>query len=154
MFRDFLFPTYGNQKTLSILLLAMRLLLGILLLSHGIDKLVNYDVLEYSFPDPLGIGSRTSLLLAIFAELFCSLSFILGFLFRLGAIPMIITMFIAFVFVHDASVVEGELAFVYLMLFIMMYATGPGIYSVDYFLLRNMRRRSSVEKDTVVVPDL
>ena len=32
-----------------------------------------------SFPDPLGVGSQMSLILAIFGELACSLAFIFGF---------------------------------------------------------------------------
>ncbi len=53
-------------------------------MSHGVQKWANYDVMSGSFPDPLGIGSQLSLVLAICGELVCSLAFIFGFLYRLG----------------------------------------------------------------------
>ena len=77
-------------------LLALRLLFGGLLLMHGIMKIIDFDVLSVSFPDPLGIGSTYSLALAIFAEAACSCAFILGLLFRLSLLPMITTMAVAF----------------------------------------------------------
>ena len=33
--------------------------------------------------------------------------------------------------IHEGSIVEGELAFIYLMMFILMYISGPGQYSID-----------------------
>ena len=42
-------------------LLALRLLFGGLLLMHGIMKIIDFDVLSVSFPDPIGIGSTYSL---------------------------------------------------------------------------------------------
>ena len=37
-------------------------------------------------------------MLAIFGELFCSVAFVFGFLYRLSMIPMIVTMAVAFFF--------------------------------------------------------
>lgn len=53
------------------------------------------------FPDPLGVGSRFSLMLAIFGELVCSFGFLIGFLYRLAMIPMIFTMAMAFFVIHS-----------------------------------------------------
>jgi putative oxidoreductase len=61
----------------------------------------------------------------------CSLGFIAGALFRLSMIPMLIVMLTAFVHIHGASIIQGELAFIYLMVFILMYISGPGQFSVD-----------------------
>lgn len=65
------------------------------MLTHGVQKLMSYDELSVSFPDPVGVGSRLSLQLAIFAELLCSLGVITGLLFRLAVIPVIVTMSVA-----------------------------------------------------------
>ena len=128
----FLFPSKPDGITISLLLLALRILFGGLLLSHGIQKWNNYAEMSAVFPDPLGVGSNVSLGLAIFGELACSIGFIFGALYRLAMIPMIFTMCMAFFVIHgnDAFAVK-ELAFIYLMVFIFMYITGPGKFSVD-----------------------
>ena len=38
-----------------------------MLLAHGWPKLANFSTLAKVFPDPLGVGSTASLLLAVFA---------------------------------------------------------------------------------------
>ena len=74
----FLFPTTRYTARASLFLLALRVLFGVLLLSHGIAKVDDFAALSEVFPDPLGLGSRISLTLAIFGELFCSVGFIVG----------------------------------------------------------------------------
>lgn len=119
----------------SVLLLVARIVFGILLMNHGIEKWANYNELLAVFPDPLGIGSHLSLGLAIFAELACSMAFIIGFLYRLAMIPMIITMLVAFFVIHGSDpFVTKELAFVYLVVFLLMYITGPGRFAVDHWI--------------------
>lgn len=89
-FYKFLFPMKPDGTAISLLLLALRLLFGGLLLSHGIQKWTNFESMSAAFPDPLGVGHSVSLGLAIFGELFCSIGFILGALYRLAMIPMIL----------------------------------------------------------------
>ena len=47
---------------------------------------------------------------------------------------MIVSMGVAFFDVHDAMLPEGELSLIYLVVFVVLYITGPGRYSVDYLL--------------------
>ena len=142
MFYSFLFPqSLNGSKKASSLLLGMRIVFGLLLMMHGIQKWSSFDMLAGgAFPDPLGIGSATSVGLAIFAELFCSIAFIVGFLYRLSMIPMIFTMLVAFIFVHKGSIAEGELAAVYLLLFVALYIAGPGKYSLDDCIARALKK--------------
>ncbi len=132
MIYRFLFPSEPSGTKNSLFLLAVRIIFGILLLSHGIQKWSAYSELSSVFPDPLGVGSHISLSLAIFSELICSIGFIFGVLYRLAMIPMIFTMIMAFFVIHakDPFSVK-ELAFVYLVVFIIMYITGPGKYALD-----------------------
>ena len=145
-FYSFLFPRCADEKIFSLFLLAMRLFLGILFMIHGFDKLNHYSELSTVFADPLGIGSRLSLILVLFSELVCSAVFMLGFLYRLGMIPMIIDMLVAFVFAHHGSLAQGELALVYLLSFILMYAVGPGRYSIDFFIDRGLMKMQQSAK--------
>lgn len=130
-----LFPTKPNQNNISFLLLTTRIVFGLLFLSHGVAKWNNFEELSVSFPDPLGVGSSVSLGLAIFGELVCSIGFIIGLLYRLAMIPMIFTMAMASFVIHanDAFAVK-ESALVYLFIFILMYITGPGKFSIDYLI--------------------
>lgn len=129
--KDFLFPQPTDSKGFSLLLLCLRIFFGLMLMMHGLDKLYNYTELCYTFPDPTGIGSEITLLFVIFAELMCSVAFIFGALYRLSMIPMLGVMAVAFLHIHQANIIQGELAFIYLIVLIMMYITGPGQYSID-----------------------
>ena len=82
MIYNFLFPTKPNTTKVSLFLLAVRIIFGILLMNHGIQKWSNFQELSTAFPDPIGLGSSISLGLAIFGELVCSMGFIFGFLYR------------------------------------------------------------------------
>lgn len=144
MIYNFLFPTKPNTAKISLLLLAVRIIFGILLMNHGIQKWSNFQELSTAFPDPIGLGSPFSLGLAIFAELICSMAFIIGFLYRLALVPMIVTMIVAFLVIHTNDVFAvKELAFVYLVVFVLMYITGPGRFSIDYIIGNELRRRKA-----------
>lgn len=136
----FLFPTTRYTARDSLFLLALRVLFGALLLWHGIAKLGDFAALSEVFPDPLGLGSRISLLLAIFAEVLCSIGFIVGAFYRLALIPMIFTMCVALFVVHgnDPFAVK-ELAAVYLAVFVLMYIAGPGGYALDRLIAERLR---------------
>lgn len=142
MIYNFLFPTKPNNTGASLFLLAMRILFGLLLMSHGIQKLSHFHEISLSFPDPLGVGSSLSLGMAIFGELVCSMAFVAGILYRLAMIPMIVTMCIAFFVIHGHDVFAvKELAFVYLAVFILMYIAGPGKFSVDHIIGNELEKR-------------
>ena len=134
MFYDFLFPDHFRGKGTSVLILVLRVFLGVMIMLHGLDKLMNFEALSYTFPNIMGLGSYMSLMIVIFAEFCCSLFLIFGLLVRLMVIPPIITMAVAFVDVHDAEFPEGELSFIYLVLLLILYFIGPGRYSIDYLI--------------------
>lgn len=142
MIYNFLFPTKPDTTGTSLFLLVTRIVFGLLLMSHGIMKFTHFQEMSATFPDPLGVGSTVSLGLAIFAELFCSMGFILGIFYRLAMIPMIFTMAVAFFIIHSNDPFSvKELAFVYLVVFVLMYIAGPGRFSIDYFLGKELIRR-------------
>lgn len=138
----FLFPNRPDTVKASMLVLAARIIFGVLLLTHGMQKISGFQELSTVFPDPLGVGHSTSLMLAIFAELLCSAGFILGFLYRLALIPMIFTMGMAFFVIHgnDPFAIK-ELALVYLVIFTLAYIVGPGLFSVDSLLAKKLNKK-------------
>lgn len=146
MIINFLFPTKSNETKVSLFLLALRLLFGVLLMNHGIQKWSNFEELSLSFPDPLGVGSTLSLVMAIFGEVVCSVAFIIGFFYRLAMIPMTVTMIVAFFVIHANDAFGAkELAFIYLVVFVLMYIVGAGRFSVDYIIGSALHRRRKSE---------
>lgn len=137
-----LFPTEHQGHHYSLVLLALRLLFGGLLLAHGLDKWIHFYELEAIFPDPLGVGSRFSLMLCIFAEVICSCFVILGLLTRVMLIPIVLSMLVALLAVHHGQpFMARELPFLHLMLFLLLMITGPGRYSCDFFIGTHRLRR-------------
>ena len=87
------------------------------------------------FPDPLGLGGTLSMWLALFAEILCSIGFMLGILYRLCLIPMIFTMCVAFFVIHAGDpLMVREPSLMFLSIFVLLYITGPGKYSIDGIL--------------------
>lgn len=127
---ELLFPKVEGTKT-SFLLLASRLVFGLTFASHGLDKLQHFTETAAHFPAPFGMSGEVAVSLSIFGELICGLAFTFGFLTRLALLPMIFTMIVAFTTVHGGSVSGGELAFLYLVIFVLSWFAGAGKFSVD-----------------------
>lgn len=102
--------------------------------------MMNFSVLSDNYPSVFGLGSYTTLMLSIFTEFCCSLFLLTGLITRIVLIPMIISMAVAFFDIHDALLPEGELSLIYLLVFIILFVTGPGRYSVDYILDRRFQK--------------
>lgn len=146
MFYNFLFPKSFRGKGVSLLILLMRIFFGVLFFTHGLDKLMNFNELSYTYPDVLGFGSYMTLMITIFCEFCCSLFLIAGLLVRIMTIPMIIAMGVAFFDVHDAMMPEGELALIYFIMFMILFFVGPGRYSVDYLIDNRFRKETAPDK--------
>lgn len=147
MFYNFLFPQYCRERVVSFILLAVRVFFGVLFFMHGLDKMMNFSALSETFPDVLGFGSYMSLMVAVFCEFCCSLFLIAGLLQRLTLIPMIVSMGVAFFDIHDAMIPEGELALIYFIIFIILFVTGPGRYSLDYVIDNRITRLRNKNED-------
>ncbi len=134
--------TPNSPVPVDVALAFFRIGLCCLMLRHGVPKLLELDARSAEFPDPLGVGHTTSLVLAIFGEVVCSLLLIPGVLVRLTAIPFCITMAVAFLVVHaDQPFGEKELAFLYLFGGVTLLIGGGGRFSVDAWLLPRLRAR-------------
>ena len=144
MFYNFLFPDRFSGKVSSLLILVVRVVFGVLFFMHGVDKMMNFNTLVVGYPSVLGFGSYTTLMVTIFCEFCCSLFLIAGLLERVMTIPMILAMGVAFFDVHDAMMPEGELALIYLIIFIILFFTGPGKFSVDYLIDTRIKKEKKV----------
>ena len=122
----------NNTTSYNLGLLLLRMGFGIMMLTHGIPKLLKMLSGDFSFGDPIGIGETTTLILAVLCEVFFPILVIIGFKTRLSAIPVIITMAVAAFVVHAADPFGiKEKAILYLIGFIAIALLGAGKYSVD-----------------------
>lgn len=132
---------FSSSPYLTNLALALlRISTGSMILTHGWAKISHFSTNLGRFSDPLGLGPATSFQLAVFAEFFCAIFLILGFMTRISLIPLIIMMIVAAFVVHgDDPFNVKEKALLFLVIFITLFLLGPGKYSVDSQI--NERRR-------------
>jgi putative oxidoreductase len=114
-------------------LLAVRLLSGGMMLTHGIPK---FDRLfgegPVKFADPFGLGPEISLGLVLFAEVGCSLLVMAGFKTRWATFPLLFTMLMAAFYAHGSDPFsDKELSLTFFTLFLSILISGGGRLSVD-----------------------
>lgn len=125
---------FNRENFASAGLLLLRVGIGCLMLVHGVAKIQGFGEMSAAFPDPIGLGSKLSLIMAIGAEVGCSILLIVGLGTRLAAIPLAFTMLVALFIVHSADPWQAkELAATFLLVYVSLILTGPGRFSLDQF---------------------
>ncbi|RZO51654.1 MAG: DoxX family protein [Sandaracinaceae bacterium] len=121
------------KLSLDVGLLVLRVTIGsMMLLGHGLPKLMTFGEKLHRFPDPIGVGSEASLTLAVFAEVVCAGLIAVGFATRLATIPLLVTMLVAALVIHgDDPWARKEFALLYAVPALTLLLTGPGKLSVD-----------------------
>ncbi len=113
-------------------ILLLRIVFGVLMMSHGYDKLTGFTETAKNMPSFLGMGSAITAALVVFAEFFCAMFIVLGLFTRLAAIPLVITMGYALFKAHNSEVFgDGEMATLFLAAYVTLLIIGPGKISVD-----------------------
>lgn len=116
-------------------LLVLRLTFGgSMVLLHGWGKIAKFETLFDTFPDPIGLGSRASYVLAAGGEFLGASLIVLGLFTRFAALWVGVVMAIAFFVAHGAVLSgprSGEMALLYLGAFLVLLTCGGGRYSLD-----------------------
>jgi putative oxidoreductase len=135
-------------------ILFLRLILGVIFLAHGSQKLLGwfggYGVAgtlgffaKMGIPTPLGYA-------AIFAEFFGGLMLLLGLFSRLGAFAIGVNMAVAILKVHLAKGFFNPTGFEFPLMLLVSAVTvflyGPGLYSVDASLFGRIEEPRTEEK--------
>ena len=141
-----LFSSHPINFSFGILLI--RIIIGVLMAFYGYEKLTHFEEMaasefwakNVSF---LGMTGKIPLALTIFAEFFCSILLIFGLFTRLALIPLVICMSYIIVNVAQMTVInkgdngtEINTAFVYLIIYIALFFTGAGNFSIDKLIAR------------------
>lgn len=121
----------------------IRLIIGLLMAFYGYEKLIHFDemaasdfwVKNVSF---LGMSGKFPLALTIFAEFFCSLFLIVGLFTRINLFFLMFCMAYIFLVIFPFSILnKGDNgyqfndAFVYFVIYLGLFFTGAGKYSLD-----------------------
>jgi putative oxidoreductase len=133
-------------------LTALRVGVGIILIAHGLQKLVDMGGTAQAFagmgiPEPM-----IAVYLAIAGELLGGLGLLLGFLTRLAALGPLCVMLTAIWFVHFGKGLfaqSGGWEYPLTLLLVSLYfvARGAGVISIDHAIWRaRARRRPRVER--------
>ena len=121
----------SNSLQNNIGLLVLRVGVSAMMLTHGLPKLLNLISGDFSFGDPLGLGSTVTLILTVIAEALCPVLIIFGIRTRLTAIPPAFAMAVAAFIVHDTDpFATKEKALLFLVAFIAIALLGPGKYAI------------------------
>ena len=135
-------------------LLLLRGIIGIQMALYGYDKILKFNTsIASDFWGKqihfLGQTGAFPLSLTIFAELCCSILLLFGLLTRLSLIPLMFCMAFIVVSVEKFNIIslgnagyEISHALVYLVMYVVLYLTGPGKYSLDYWLERGRQVRN------------
>ncbi len=127
-------------------LLLIRIIIGLLMAFYGYEKLIHFNEMAASDfwsknVNFLGMSGSIPLALTVFAELFCSLFLIAGFLTRINLFFLLFCMAYIFLVIFPFSILDkGDNgyqfndAFVYFMIYLGLFFTGAGKYSLDHKL--------------------
>jgi len=95
------------------------------IVNGGTDKFINF----------LGMGPHASMALSMTAEFFFAMFVVFGLFTRFSTIFLIINMAVAFFVAHAGDpFIERELSFLYMIIFLMLFFTGGGKYSLSTFI--------------------
>jgi putative oxidoreductase len=131
----------------SVGLFVLRTCVGVsLFVKHGLEKVTGYSVMVQHFPDPLHLGSHTSLAFAPLSDGICSVLVVLGLGTRPAAAVIVINLLTAFFFVHHAAFFSNghvELVGVYIAVFGAILLLRPGRFSADKVLSEKTASQSA-----------
>jgi len=131
-----LFQTGTREEYLDILVLLMRVSIAAFMLTHGLPKLTKLLAGgDIQFGNPIGLGPTLTLILAVFAEFFCSILIGIGLGTRLASVPLMFTMLVAAFISHGADPFgRKEVALLYLLVYLTLFVIGSRKYSIDYLI--------------------
>lgn len=127
----------GFKAEVNIAILFLRFFVGFMMLTHAIDKIENFGVIAEGFPTPFGLNSWVALSLITFVEFVGSIMIIAGIFTRIAALVLALSMITAAFFTFPEFILkQSELAMMYLAVYIVLFITGGGRFTIDQFIRR------------------
>ena len=138
----------GQPINMDLGLLLIRFVIGALMAFIGYEKLIHFNELVaddfcVKYVSFLGMKGAVPLALTVFAEFFCSLLLIVGLFTRVSSFILLFCMAYIFLVIFPGSMVskgehgvEFNTAFTYFVIYLGLFFTGAGKYSLDAKFLR------------------
>lgn len=128
-----LFSTNYTDTAFDLSMFLIRAGFGFLLFyNHGLFKLQHFNEMKNSFSDPIGIGHMPSLLLVVFAEVFCALLVVAGLLTRFATAIILISFAVLVFIAHkNEAIGKKEIEIIFGLGFLAILFCGPGKWSLD-----------------------
>ena len=138
-------PLRADSQWIARALAGLRIVTALLFLEHGTGKLLGFPMSSMAFPPPW-----TLFWVAGWIELVGSLLLLVGLFTRPTAFLLAGEMAIAYWLIHAPESVfpiinRGETAILFCFIFLLFFATGPGAWSVDEWLLKRRDERGPSE---------
>jgi putative oxidoreductase len=135
----------GKELPSNVVLLVLRVVVGgNLAWLHGWDKLQHFAARAGSHPDPLGIGGKYSLALAVAGEFFAAILMATGFLSRIAAFLVSVTTALTLFWVlHGTPWKAREVWELYFAASMTILLLGSGRFSLDSLVWKKLGRGSS-----------
>ena len=133
-----LFQIETKEDYMNVMLLILRVSVAAFMITHGLPKLMKLLAGgEIEFGNPIFLGPVLSLILAMFAEFFCSIFIGIGLGTRVASIVLIINMSVISFIVHASDPFgRKEKALLFLLIYLALLIFGSGKYSIDYLLTK------------------
>lgn len=127
------FSTNYSNLSFNLSMFLLRVGFGSLLfLNYGWFKLMHFAELKNRFSDPIYVGQTPSLILTIFAEIFCAAMIVLGLFTRFAAFVLVILfVVIVFIVLKGKPIKDLTLPLLFLLSFLTLLFCGPGKWSLD-----------------------
>jgi len=132
-----LFSVRWSHGLVNLSLLVLRVGTGLMLLTHGLPKLMHFEDMSGHFADPLHVGPTVSLIIVLISEIICAFLLVIGLLSRPAAAVVFVEMCIILLFIHHHDpFARQELAWHYLISSFTLLCCGPGRISIDGMISR------------------
>ena len=126
----------------------IRIIVGLFMVYHGVEVFDKQKIVDYSkwltdlhFPSPLLMAY-----LGKGIEFAAGVLFLIGFLTRLAIIPLVSTMLIiSFGMGKGKIFMDDQHPFLFILLFLVIFFTGPGKFSLDYFVFGGKNNENNLK---------
>lgn len=131
----------------NIALILLRCFVGVMMMTHAIEKMQNFSEIAESFPTPFGINSWVGLTLITAVEFGCSILIIIGLATRLAAFVLMFGMATAAFFTFPEFILkQSEMAMLYLAIYTVLFVTGGGQFATDRLIHRIYENNKTVKR--------
>jgi putative oxidoreductase len=133
---------FNRENFVNLGLLALRVGVGLnMALLHGVERVRHYSDRVSSFPDPLHMGHRYSLMLTVAAEFVGGILITLGLAGRFAAFLLAFTLGLA-IFTGDAGSTwhQREMTTLYLAVAVAILMLGSGRFALDAVVWKRFKK--------------